>query len=327
MISVFSRFARMGIPGGLIVMALFSALFWSASASAQESYELGLIEDRLKVLERQMEGVERSIAGANAANTGVRLDQLEIELRRLTGKVEEMRFALDGMEREMKRFRRNTDDRLTILEGGEPAIDAAGDDPMAALVPEADQDVTPISPDRAAATGTLGTVPQSALPPNPDEAALDGGGTLARAPALPSDISTGVRSTAPVTGAARADYRAAIGLIRKRQYAEAGNAFEQIIRRYPNDPLAGKAQYWLGQTYFSRGQYEEAANAYLDGYRNYPDGSTAPDSLLKLGMTLERLGQPDEACLTYQEVERKYPRASTTVKRRTASEKAKIGCR
>lgn len=322
MIPAFTKCVRMSVLGLVI-----GGLWVSVSHAQDNSYDIGVLEDRMRNVEGDVERLRRALSGAQAANTAVRLDQLETELRRLTGKVEEMRFALDGMERDMKRFRRNTDDRLTALEGGQPADRSGEDLSSSSIAVDRDQTETygstAISRDKAAQTGTLGTVRQTSLPPSPGEAAPAGSNDFARAPASAPEPSV----PAPSGSEARAAFNAATGLMRKRKYVEAGEAFERIIRRYPKDPLAAKAQYWLGQSYYFRGQYEEAANAYLDGYRNHPNGSTAPDSLLKLGMTLERLGQPDEACLTFQEVESTYPGASATVKRRTTSEKAKIGCR
>jgi len=313
MMSAIHKFIRFSLPG-LVVAGL-----WVTPGQAQDSYDLGVLEDRMKFVERDIGDLQRAVNGARAADTALRLDQLETELRKLTGKVEEMRFALDGMAREMKRFRQNTDDRLTLLEGGEPAArndDLATQMPLTSDLDEA-AELTSQSQQRAAATGTLGTLRKSSLPSDQTGAAQS-----SETAALPKTAAL-----APSGSEARSAFTAATGLMRKRQYAKAGSAFSKIIRRYPNDPLAAKAQYWLGQSFYFQGQYEEAANAYLDGYRNHPDGSTAPDSLLKLGMTLERLGQSDEACLTYQEVDSRYPKASATVKRRTASEKAKIGCR
>ena len=80
-------------------------------------------------------------------------------------------------------------------------------------------------------------------------------------------------------------------------------------RAYPDDPLAGNAQYWIGETYYVRGQYKNAADAFLKGYKKYKSSEKAPDTLLKLGMALAELGQKDAACSTLNELETKYPEA------------------
>ena len=59
-----------------------------------------------------------------------------------------------------------------------------------------------------------------------------------------------------------------------------------FVERYPKDPLAGNAQYWLGETFYVRKDYSNAATAFAQGYEKYPKGAKASDDLLKLGMSL-----------------------------------------
>ena len=61
-------------------------------------------------------------------------------------------------------------------------------------------------------------------------------------------------------------------------------------------PLAGNAQYWLGETYYVRKDYENAATAFALGYQKYPKSAKAADDLLKLGMSLGNLGKKPDAC-------------------------------
>ena len=104
-------------------------------------------------------------------------------------------------------------------------------------------------------------------------------------------------------------YEQGYGSILQRDYGAAETAFRQLIAAYPNDPLAGSAQYWIGESYYVRGQYKSAADAFLKGYKKYKSGDKAPDTLLKLGMSLAELGQKDAACSTFGELTAKYPQA------------------
>ena len=87
-------------------------------------------------------------------------------------------------------------------------------------------------------------------------------------------------------GSASAQYNAAFGLLKQADYPAAEEALKTFIAQHPKDPLAGSAQYWLGETYYARGRYAEAASAFAEGYKNYPKGTKAADDLLKLGMSL-----------------------------------------
>lgn len=125
---------------------------------------------------------------------------------------------------------------------------------------------------------------------------------------------------------ARAIYDAAYNQLLRRDFKSAEAGFSDFLARYPNDALAGNAQYWLGETYYVRGQFRQAADSFLNGYRKYKTGDKAPANLLKLGMALHQLGEKDSACATFGELSKKFPRAPAHLKQRAASERQRAGC-
>lgn len=121
-------------------------------------------------------------------------------------------------------------------------------------------------------------------------------------------------------------YETAYGYLLQQDYGAAEASFDDFLKRYPNDALAGNAQFWLGESYFVRGQYKAAAGAFLKGYQTYGRSAKAPDSLLKLAMSLGRLGQKDQSCASFAELNTRYPTASADVKSRAAAERQRSGC-
>ena len=121
-------------------------------------------------------------------------------------------------------------------------------------------------------------------------------------------------------------YETAYGYLMQRDYGAAQGAFEDFLSRYPQDSLAGNAQYWLGEAHFVRGEYKAAASSFLKGYQNYAGNARAADSLLKLAMSLDRLGQKDAACSSFGELSTRFPNAPENVKMRAKSERQRIGC-
>ncbi len=121
-------------------------------------------------------------------------------------------------------------------------------------------------------------------------------------------------------------YETAYGYLLQQDYGAAEASFDDFLKRYPNDALAGNAQFWLGESFFVRGQYKAAASAFLKGYQSYGRSAKAPDSLLKLAMSLGRLGQKDQACSSFAELNTRYPTASADVKTRAAAERQRSGC-
>jgi len=128
------------------------------------------------------------------------------------------------------------------------------------------------------------------------------------------------------SGDSQAAYDSAYNSLLKRDFGAAEQGFRDFLQQHPNDPLAGNAQYWLGETYYVRGQFREAADSFLAGYRNHGNSDKAPANLLKLGMSLHRLGEQDAACSSFSELEKKYPNAPSHLKQRAAAERDRSGC-
>lgn len=121
-------------------------------------------------------------------------------------------------------------------------------------------------------------------------------------------------------------YETAYGYLLQQNYGAAQSAFEDFLARYPDDPLAGNAQYWLGESLYVRGQFKAAASAFLKGYQTYGQSAKAPDSLLKLAMSLDRLGQKEAACSSFAELSARFPNAPSHVKTRAQTERQRAGC-
>lgn len=121
-------------------------------------------------------------------------------------------------------------------------------------------------------------------------------------------------------------YDTAFQALREQKYERAEASFQDFISRFPNDALAGNAQYWLGETYYVRGNYQEAAKVFAQGFQKYPKNSKAPDNLLKLGLSLAQTDKIKEACLTFSQLGIQYPTAAAVIKQRAESESKKLNC-
>ncbi len=121
-------------------------------------------------------------------------------------------------------------------------------------------------------------------------------------------------------------YETAYGYLLQQDFAAAETAFDDFLKLYANDPLAGNAQYWLGETFFARGQFKPAAASFLKVSQNYARSAKAPDSLLKLAMSLDKLGAKDAACASYADLSAKFPNAPGHVKTRADTERRRLGC-
>ncbi len=121
-------------------------------------------------------------------------------------------------------------------------------------------------------------------------------------------------------------YERAYGYLLQKDYGTAESTFEDFLKRHPSHPLAGNAQYWLGETFYVRGQYRPAAAAFLKGYQDHAKSQKASESLLKLAMSLQRLGQKDAACSSYSEFATKFPNPPAHVRSLAQAERQRSGC-
>jgi tol-pal system protein YbgF len=128
------------------------------------------------------------------------------------------------------------------------------------------------------------------------------------------------------SGSATDQYNRAFGLLKQADYPAAEVALRAFIEQHPNDPMAGNATYWLGDTYFARGRYPDAARAFAEVYKRYPKSVKAPEALLKLGMSLGEANQKQNACVALAQLDQAFPHAAGNVKQQAAAQKKRLGC-
>jgi tol-pal system protein YbgF len=272
--------------------------------------------------------VTRPAFAQDATEILLRLDRLESENRRLTGQIDELKFANRRLEDQLKRFQTDADTRMRDLESGRGgAARPAGQTPagqtqrrsdafdpsQSPAAPGAPRQITPGAP---LAGGALpnGALPQGGQP-------LDVTGQ--QRTAIPAVAQTPQPAGA---GDAKSDFDAARALHDQGSFEQAENAFRDFTRKHARDRRVPEATFWLGETFFSRTRYREAAEHYLTVTTRYSNASRAPEAMLKLGMSLRGLGAKEEACGTFDQVPKKYPKAPAAVINAVNREKARAQC-
>ncbi|MGC2408531.1 MAG: tol-pal system protein YbgF [Methyloceanibacter sp.] len=267
---------------------------------------------------------------SNAADLGARVDALETQIGALTSQLELMTQQLGAIEAKLGRA------------GAPQSLSPPGGEEPRPSKPMGRQGLAPADPSAAALTDAGGTVRDASLfgtrnvataakPAAPSR----GEDVAAREPLPPATQDEGRQprpdqpqslAAMPAGSDAISLYNQGYGDLLRKDYPAAETSFRQLVKRYPDDPLAGKAQYWLGESYYVRGQFKDAADAFLKGYRKYKSSEKAPDSLLKLGMALAELGQKDAACTTFSEFSTRFPSAEEHLRDQAKGERRRVGC-
>ena len=285
---------------------------------------------------------------AVAARLHTRLSDLENQLRNLTGQIEQANFEVSQVMVRLDKLVGDVDFRLRELEarmgGGFPADGVQGGGVQGGAVlgaapgsqPGNQAAVDPATPQ------VLGEVPRAqveALRARQGQSASQG---LAASPGQlasqgqPTSLApqtSQVAAAAPAAsggglpgGSVKADYDYAFGLLRQANYVEAESALKDFLEQHADDPLAGNAKYWLGETYYVRGDFRQAAVTFAEGFKRYPESTKAADNLLKLGMSLAQLDKKDDSCGAFSELLKRYPDASGSVLQRASLERERLSC-
>lgn len=317
-----------------IALTLALAMLVLPNTAFGQSSDTGALIDTVDRLERQIQTLERTVyrgaappagGGATGGSTPpAALSQLQItsqsleeQMRRLTGQVEKLEFQVRQLNDRMDRLVADVDFRLRELEDGKAPSQASrgGGKPVAPMVPQSPGEVT-VS---GGTSGTIGTLTESQV----RAAGITPSGGAAPVATTSDQASAAV--TLP-EGSTQDQYSYARQFLLKRDFDSAEQALSAFVGAHPEDPLAGNAQYWLGETFYVRGDYQTAARTFAEGFQRYPDSAKAPDNLLKLGMSLSQLNLKDDACITLKKLRVEYPEAPTSIVQRADREIGRLKC-
>ena len=178
------------------------------------------------------------------------------------------------------------------------------------------------------------SAPRTAVPANPT--ATPSTSTTPSTTPAPQDSTTPTAPPAPPPVASRPTtnalqpqdiYQAAYLDFSKGSYALAIAGFREFLRRFPDQPLAGAAQYWIGEAhialargYANAGQapqateaLEQAVQEFRKVLANYPRSDKAPASLYKEALALLELKQTDAAQQRLQYLVETFPQSEESV--------------
>ena len=287
-----------------------------------------------------------------------RILEIQGQIRDVTGRTERVQHDIRLMGERLDKLVADVDIRLRALEGGRPI--ASIDQNVAAIgqvptLPASEESGTTIisssrvsgsQTDLAPGQQSLGRITGRELaaarskqrilsvPPMPS---LQGSRLPAPAnqsPPQAGPASGGIsNSVIPVArpgglpeGSARQQYAYAFGQLKARNYDQAEYALRAFVDLHPDNPLAGNAMYWMGETYYVRKQYSEAARIFLDAYQRFPKGNKAPDNLFKLAKSLSQIGENKPACTTYAELIKTFPSANQRILSGAKFDMTRLGC-
>jgi tol-pal system protein YbgF len=102
-------------------------------------------------------------------------------------------------------------------------------------------------------------------------------------------------------------YQSALRDYNSAKYGIATSEFSDVIHYYPQDPLAGNAQYYLGEISYHQGKFAAAIKSYDAVLEQYAGNSKAPAAQLRKGQSLIEIGQKDAGVRELRALVQRYP--------------------
>lgn len=337
----------------MVVVTAAAILLPVDQAPAQEPGDWQGLLNRINRLQEQVYDLnDRGFGGsssqqqdsnsASQAELALRVDNVEGQMRNLTGQIERVAYEIQQLNERFTRFSEDVEFRFRENSGG---VGQSGNLSPNGKKQGAGKKVADGKRRQPKQNGSSGAASARL---QPQGAVLDGGSdsagesvrlSKAPGPSVLGTIPAAGQQTAslvpeavtsqPLDGDPPSDadglYEDSHEKMLRRQFNAAEAGFKKFLSAYPKNKLASNAQYWLGETYYARRQYKRAAKAFLTGYKKHNKSSKAPDYLVKLGMTLARLGQKKQACATLLEAGKRYPK-SPAVRKVAKKEQVRVGC-
>ncbi len=225
-----------------------------------------------------------------AAQTEIRLQQIETQMRELTGRIEEQIFTINQLKQD-----------ITALQESNLQADTHNNNSID--------------------SNQMGG--QNLPSPTSDSNSLDWKDQTSDN----IDSSTMQTSTSVITtGDATALYEAAYSSLKNKDYSQSRSQFEDFLRQYPNHVLSANSKYWLGETFYVEGDYNRAAKTFAQGFQKYPDSAKSADMLLKLGLSLSNTGKKEEACIALSQLPVRFKAGPQDILDRGVDEMDALNC-
>ncbi len=207
-------------------------------------------------------------------------DSTNGKLDSVSGQVQSLNDSLDELKSRIAKLDKQMQDIQSQLQN----VQAQPGANPGMQQPSGQQPGQPSPPDGSNGTGGA---PPTAAPPQ------------AQAPPLQETYQGGLR-----------DYNAA-------HYDVAASEFGDVLHYYPNDNLAGNAQFYLGEIAYKQQKYKDAVKAYNAVLEDFSGSPKAPAAQLRKGLALLQLGQKDSGIHELRSLIQRYPQTPEALQARS----------
>jgi tol-pal system protein YbgF len=216
---------------------------------------------------------------AQSESTGGKLDAVSGQVQSLNDSLDELKTRIAKLDKQMQDIQSQLQN-VQSQSAANPGLQQPGQQPAQTAAPDAGNGAPPTGGNDAAG-----------LP----AAASD----QVQAPPLQETYQGGLR-----------DYNAA-------HYDLAMTEFDDVLHYYPNDNLAGNAQFYLGEISYRQQKYKDAIKAYNAVLENFSGNPKAPAAQLRKGYALLQLNQKESGVHELRSLIQRYPQTPEALQARS----------
>ena len=241
--------------------------------------------DSVNKMSANLDAAEKQMQVQQTAQSG-KIDQLSGQIQSLNDSIDDIRARLTTLQKMMQDVQ-SQQQSIGVGTPGQPASGGAAPAPAP---------ITAAPPPASDSTGPAPVVRQGK--PSAD-VPLAGGSA---SPAVP-----------PVDEL----YKAALGDYMSAKYALSSSEFGDVIKSYPDNPLAGNSYYYQAEIEYRGGRYATAVQAYDHVIEQFPDSNKVPVSRLHKGIALIALKQTDAGVKELRGLIQRFPNSPESMQARS----------
>jgi tol-pal system protein YbgF len=313
----------------LLLAGLSSSMATAAPGDYDPAYDQGGGYGAV-TLDERVAKLEKKLSGDSQIELMNRVEQLQSDVLRLRGEVEELTHHLESAKRLQKQQYLDLDRRVLAITPPPPATEqpatpeetptseqAPSEQPPTNPAPAQQTPVVvpaPTPPATAPVTPTpasspVPAAPGTAIPATPLSRPVDA--PKQPSPAYAASTRTPVPA-APSAGseARQAAYQKGFNLMTEGKYPEAIKELKGFLAAYPKGEYSDNAAYWLAEAHYVNRDLAAARESFRKVVKEYPQAAKVSDAQLKLGYIDYDTGQWAAARENLGEVIRRFPDTS-----------------
>jgi len=294
------RLVRLRFPALVLSVVLFASL--PAHAASKEIIELQTqVQQLLDMVQRLQSTVDS------------RFGLVQHLVEQSTDNINQMNATVSALQLKLNAQSEASNGKLDAVSGQVQSLNDSLDE-LKSRIAKLDKQMQDIQSQmqtvQAQAAGGASTPqPGQPLPDGTNGANGAGATNLPAAPGAPAPQTQAPPLQDTYQGGLR-DYNAA-------HYDLASSEFGDVLQYYPNDDLAGNAQFYLGEIAYKQQKYKDAIKAYNAVLENFSGSPKAPAAQLRKGLALLQLSQRESGVHELRSLIQRYPQTPEALQARS----------